>query len=367
MFKAFRKVKRNRGAAGIDKQSITMFEANLEENLMALMKDLKRRGAYNPLPLLRRYIPKSRTEQRPLGIPAVRDRVAQEVIRLLIERYFEPFFHNNSYGFRPKRNTKMAIEMIIELRRLGYRYVVDADIKGFFDNIPHQLIMNFIREKIADGNILDIIEKFLTSGVMEDGLFRPTDKGTPQGGIISPLLANIVLDALDKELALNGYTFVRYADDFIVLCKNAADCEKALAFVNDVIETKLGLKLSPEKTCITSFRKGFDFLGFHFYYNGVTIREKSVEKFKDNIRKNTIRSRNFDDEVIMKLNRIIRGFANYFAAEFSRVKWQFELLDAMIRRRLRCMKKKRISKLDNHRITNKYFQKRGLVSLCSLI
>ena len=367
MYKAFRKVKRNRGAAGIDKQSIRMYEANLHQNLMALMKDLKRRGQYNPLPLLRQWISKDRNERRPLGIPAVRDRVAQEVIRLLIERYFEPYFHDHSYGFRPKRNAHMAVRKIIELRRLGFRHVVDADIKGFFDNIPHDLIMRLISDKIADGNILDIIEKFLKCGVMDDGVFSPTDKGTPQGGVISPLLANIVLDVLDKELAVNGYAFVRYADDFVVLCKKAHDCEKALAIVEDVVENKLGLKLSPEKTSITSFRKGFDFLGFHFYYNGINIRDKAVEKFKDNIRNNTIRSHNFDKEVINNLNRIIKGFANYFAADFSRVMWQFERLDAMIRRRLRCMKKKRISKLDNHRIPNKYFHKLGLISLYSLV
>jgi len=366
MYKAFKNIKRNRGAAGIDKQSIKMFEQNLEENLLVLMKDLKTRGRYKPKPLKRKEIPKDRNKTRKLGIPAVRDRIAQEVIRKLIEPYFEPKFSDKSFGFRPNRNAHQAIEEIIRLRKHGYCFVLDADIEGFFDNIPHDLIMKLVAEEIADGNILEITCKILNSGVVEDGVFVNTIKGTPQGGVISPLLANIVLDLLDKKLVNSGYAFVRYADDFIVLGKSTAEVEKARQLVQNIIKDELGLRLSPEKTKITSFREGFDFLGFHLIHTGVHIRDKSVEKFKDKIRNKTIRSYNFSDEVIREINRISRGFANYFSTEFSNVKQQFLYSDKFTRRRLRCMKTKRISKLDNFKIPNKYFQRKGLISLTSL-
>src|SRR5574342_5876 len=197
MCKAFKAVKKNRGAAGIDKVSIKMFERQRDQNLIKLMKDLKT-GAYWPYPLRRHYIPKAPGKFRPLGIPAVRDRVAQEVIRRLIESYFEPHFSAFSFGFRPLRSCHHAIRALRHLRAQGYRIVLDADIQGFFDNIPHVLIMKLVAEKIADGNILSIIQKFLASGVMEDGVLKKTILGTPQGGVISPLLANIVLDVLDK-------------------------------------------------------------------------------------------------------------------------------------------------------------------------
>jgi RNA-directed DNA polymerase len=365
MRKAFKAVKKNRGAAGIDKVSIKMFEQNLEQNLEALMKRLKK-GIFIPYPLRRKYIPKDRTKFRPLGIPAVRDRVAQEVIRRLIEPYFEPFFSKWSFGFRPKRNCHQAVCEVIRLRKLGYIFVLDADIKAFFDNIPHELIMKRVAEKIADGNILSLIWKFLKSGVMEDGVFYRTDKGTPQGGVISPLLANIVLDVLDKELAKYGYRFVRYADDFLVLAKSAADIEKALDLVRDVIENKLQLELSKEKTKITTFTKGFDFLGFHFSQRGITIRTKSVEKLKDKIRTMTIRKHSISNDLIKRINRVTRGYANYYATEFSNVKEQFKSLDEMIRRRLRCMKTKRITHHNNRKIPNRFFEERGLFSLYSV-
>jgi group II intron reverse transcriptase/maturase len=366
MLKAFKAVKKNRGAAGIDKVSIKMFERQRDQNLAKLMKDLKT-GAYWPYPLRRKNVPKAPGKFRPLGIPAVRDRVAQEVIRRLIEPYFEPHFSAFSFGFRPLRSCHHAIRALRRLRAQGYRIVLDADIQSFFDNIPHALIMKLVAEKIADGNILSIIQKFLASGVMEDGVLKKTTLGTPQGGVISPLLANIVLDVLDKELACHGYVFVRYADDFLVLAKSMPEIEKARDLVQHVIEGKLQLRLSPEKTKITTFEEGFDFLGFHFSRSGVTMRAKSVEKLKEKIRNLTIRSHNFSAEVILSLNRVTRGVANYYATDFSTVKTQFFKLDQMIRRRLRCMKQKRISGNDNHRIPSRYFERKGLLSLYALV
>jgi RNA-directed DNA polymerase len=366
MEKAFKSVKKNRGVAGIDKVSIQMFENNLEQNLMALMRKLKRR-TYIPLALLRKLIPKGRKGKRPLGIPAVRDRVAQEVIRRLIEPYFEPYFSKWSFGFRPKRSCHQAIRALIHYRKMGYNVVLDADIKGFFDNIPHTLIMMLVAQRIADGNILSLIWKFLKSGVMEDGVLKKTMKGTPQGGVISPLLANIVLDVLDRELAAAGYIFVRYADDFLVLAKSTSDIEKAYKLVREVIEDKLQLQLSPEKTKVTSFTEGFDFLGFHLSQRYVRIRASSVEKMKDKIRMLTIRSHNFSDDLVKRINRVTHGYANYFATEFSDVKKQFIKLDYMIRRRLRSMKTKRITRDNNRKIPNRFFVKHGLFSLCSAI
>lgn len=231
LLESFKAVKRNRGAAGIDKVSIEMFEANLADNLRALMRDLKT-GSFQPHPLRRHLIPKNETEFRPLGIPAVRDRVAQEVVRRLLSPIFEPLFHPSSYGFRPKRNCHMAVEAALKFHADGFGDVVDADIQGFFDNLSHSIIMQSVAERVADGNILRLVEKFLTSGVMDNGVFKPTSVGTPQGGVVSPLLANIVLNVLDWQLEHAGYRFVRYADDFVVLCQTPSQAKEALALVD---------------------------------------------------------------------------------------------------------------------------------------
>mgnify|MGYP000891180954 CR=1 FL=1 len=215
---AFKAVKRNRGAAGIDKVSIDLYDKHACTNLELLMRDLKNRS-YKPKPLKRVHIPKGKGKTRPLGIPTVQCRIAQEVVRRLINPIFERKFHENSFGFRPGRNCHQAVYKVKEYLKQGFNYVVDADIKGFFDNIPHELIMTEVASEIADGTVLGLIERFLKSGVMEEGQLRPTTKGTPQGGVISPLLANIVLNPLDHELERAGYKFVRYADDFIILLR----------------------------------------------------------------------------------------------------------------------------------------------------
>ena len=361
MDRAFRKVRRNRGGAGIDKISITMFEANLEQNLLALMHDLKK-GTFQPLPLRRVHIPKGPGQTRPLGIPAVRDRVAQEVLRQLLSPLFERLFHDDSYGFRPGRNCHQAVERVLELHRHGYVHVLDADIKGFFDNIPHTVIMAGVA---ADGNILDLIERFLKAGVMEDGVFRPTKVGTPQGGVISPLLANITLNSLDWHLHQHGQRFVRYADDFVVLCQSEAQVREAFDLVQQQL-TSLGLSLSAEKTKMNKFREGFAFLGFDISSWSVSMRPKSVEKFKTKIRELTPRHHNLDQKVITKLNRVIRGTANYFATTFSSCGDRFRDLDRWIRMRLRCMKYKRKSRADNGRIRLHNFRRLGLLFLSDL-
>ena len=365
MRQAFRAVQRNRGAAGVDKVSITMFAANLEENLAALMRDLKT-GVFRPLPLRRVHIPKGpgSNKLRPLGIPVVRDRVAQEVMRRLLAPIFEPRFHDASFGFIPGRNCHQAIERVLELHRQGYKVVLDADIAGFFDNIPHRVIMEAVAAEVADGNILDLVEGFLTAGVMEDGVFKPTTIGTPQGGVISPLLANIVLNHLDWQLHQAGYHFARYADDFVVVCQTQQQAHEARALVERVLTDDLGLQLSSEKTKVTTFWKGYEFLGFFLSSRSRRMREKSVQKFKAKVRELTVRKCNLDAEVVEKLNRVIRGTANYFATEFSTCRWMFQKLDSWLRMRLRCMKLKRKNYNDNRKLRGGFFRRKlGLLTL----
>lgn len=370
MLKAFKAVKRNRGAAGVDRESIQSYSIDAEERLRTLMGKLKTRGAYSTPPLKRVYIPKAGSDKlRPLGIPTVEARIAQEVIRSLIDPIFEVQFHNDSFGFRKGRNCHQAVERVLQYIDEGYRHVVDIDIKGFFDNIPHEVIMTMLRAEIADGNILDILEKFLQSGVMEDGKRIPTLKGTPQGGVISPLLANIVLNYFDWQLASRGYKFVRYADDIVILVKTKHEAENALDFAKSVLRD-LGLEVSPDKTKMGPTAGGFQFLGFNIKgRQSVTMREKSREKLERAIESLTRRSNNLDKEMITKLNRVLTGTVNYFSTTFTTTKTLFSLLDKWIRMRIRCMKYKRKWITDNRRFKKKHIVNKGLKScqeLCSI-
>jgi len=355
---AFRKVKRNRGAAGVDKVSLQLFDLNRDEHIAKLTKELKS-GIFRAWPLRRVHIPKGpdRKKTRPLGIPIVRDRVAQEVLRRLLEPIFRTKFHEASFGFIAKRNCHMAIERVLEFHRQGDQVVLDADIKGFFDNIPHKVIMDAVAEEVADGNILKLVEQFLKAGVMEDGVFKPTTVGTPQGGVISPLLANIVLNRLDWQLHNAGYRFARYADDFVVVCHAQQQAQEALTLVRGVM-SELGLRLSEEKTEITTYGKGYEFLGFFLSSRSRRMRDKSVQKFKARIRELTVRHYNLDAEDIKVLNAVIRGTANYFATGFSTCRWRFQKLDSWIRMRVRCMKLKRKNYRDNHKLRVGYFRRK---------
>jgi group II intron reverse transcriptase/maturase len=252
---------------------------------------------------------------------------------------------------------------VLSFHREGERVTLDADIAGFFDNIPHKLIVDAVHAEVADGNILNLVEKFLAAGVMENGVFKPTTIGTPQGGVISPLLANIVLNKLDWRLEKAGYRFVRYADDFVIVCKNRVQAEAALKLVEEIM-TDLGLSLSPEKTKIASYGKGYEFLGFTLSSKSRTMRPKSLEKFKTKIREITRRCNNLDARVIEKLNQVIRGTANYFATNFSTCVKLYQKLDKWIRMRVRCMKFKRKLSYDNYRLRQGSFDKKlGLLKL----
>ncbi len=365
MSRAFQAVKRNRGAAGIDKVSVDMFDANRDENLVALMRDLKS-GTFQPRPLRRVYIPKDPEAKklRPLGIPVVRDRVAQEVLRRLLAPIFEPKFHEASFGYIPKRNCHQAIERVLAYHAEGYRVVLDADVAAFFDNIPFAVIMAALAEEVADGNILRLVEKFLAAGVMENGVFKPTTVGTPQGGVFSPLLANIVLNHLDWILEAAGYRFARYADDFVIVCRTRQQAQEALALVRHVLENDLGLALSPQKTRITTYGKGYEFLGFFLSSRSRRMRRKSVEKLKAKVRELTIRKHNLDQHAIVKLNQVLRGTAQYFAPSFATCRWTFQKLDSWIRMRLRCMQLKRKNYNDNRKLRVAYFRRKlGLLTL----
>lgn len=358
---SWKAVKRNKGAAGVDRMTIESYGKNIEKNLDNLIRRLKTRKEYTCPPLRRVYIPKGNTGKvRPLGIPTIDTRVAQEVIRRLIDPIFEPQFHNNSFGFRAGRNCHQAVERVLEYTKQGYSHVVDVDIKGFFDNIPHDIILTMLRSEIADGNILDIIETFLRCGVDKKGVFTATTAGVPQGGVISPLIGNAVLNHLDWQLDAAGFKFVRYADDLVILCKTHNQAKDALALAKGVL-ADLGLECSPEKTKISSMSQGFQFLGFDISSRTVTMRQKSREKFEEKIKELTTRSHNLDAKVIEKLNRVICGTVNYFYTGFSKAKEYFRRTDNWIRERLRWMKYKSISRTHHLKLKNKHIARRGLI------
>ncbi len=358
---AWKAVRRNKGAAGVDRVTVKSYEKNKERNLKYLFKRLKTRKGYKCLPLRRVYVPKgSTTIMRPLGIPTTDTRVAQEVIRRLINPIFEPKFHNNSFGFRAGRNCHQAVECVIDYTKQGYRHIVDIDIKGFFDNIPHEIILTMLRSEIADGNILDIIETFLRCGVEEKGVVTPTTRGVPQGGVISPLIDNVVLNYLDWQLDTAGYKFARYADDLVILCTTHNQAKDALALAKETL-ADLGLECSPEKTKISSMSEGFQFLGFEISSGCVKMRQKSREKFEEKIMILTTRSHNLDARVIEKLNQVIRGTVNYFHTGFSKAKEYFRRTDNWIRERLRWMKYKSKRQTHHLKLKNKHIARRGLV------
>jgi RNA-directed DNA polymerase len=366
---AFARVKANGGAAGCDHQTIAMCEADLEATLQAL-SDRLRSGAYHPQKIKRVHIPKPGSrERRPLGIPTVRDRIVQTALRNVIEPIFERDFAEHSYGFRPNRGCKDALRRVDTLLKAGYTHVVDADLKSYFDTIPHQPLMDRISRKIADGRVLKLIEAFLTQKVLE-GLetWTPTF-GSPQGAVISPLLSNAYLDPLDHLMAGRNIEMVRYADDFVILCRSAADAGDALELVRQWTASA-GLTLHPEKTCIVDAnQQGFDFLGYHFERGKRWPRDKSIKKFRDAIRAKTPRKHGHSLSVIIaNVNWTTRGWFEYF--KHSSYSNTFRSLDGWIRRRLRRIllkrhKKHRHNGLGNahHRWPNAFFAEQGLFSM----
>lgn len=362
---AWAKVKSNKGAGGIDEVSIAEFERNREQNLNEIQR-LLRQDRYKPNPVKRVYIPKPDGKQRPLGIPTIRDRVVQQALKNIIEPIFEAEFSDSSFGYRPGKNAKQAIERIEEVRDEGHEWVVDADIKAFFDTVNHEKLIDEVAERISDGRVLRLIRSFLEADIMEQGQGLARNViGTPQGGVISPLLANICLHYFDERMAELGYEVVRYADDFIVLCGSEEEARGALSQVKRVLR-ELELTLHSEKTSLKNIREGVDFLGFTVYIGHKVPRKEAVRKYKDAVRRVTRRNLPINLEmVIQRLNPIVIGWGNYY--RIASVKSLYKSLDGWTRMRLRAFKEKKKSYNSNRRITNVFLSNLGLKSLSSLL
>lgn len=362
LYRAWRRVRRNRGAAGVDAVTISMFESDLERNLRAIHRQLRERR-YQPRPVKRVYIPKGPQpgELRPLGIPTVKDRIVQQALLQIVEPIFDHTMSDRSFAYRKGRNAHDAIATLMRDVKDGYRHVVDADIKAFFDSIDHDVVMSRLRARIADGRVLDLFEAFLVAGVMENGEVTVPAAGTPQGGVVSAWLSNLVLDDLDKALDRAGFRHVRYADDFVVLCQSHEDARHALTLVTEVLDA-LQLQLHETKTRLSDAWKGFVFLRFRFKANRVSVSSRAVERFKERIRWLTRRQQGRNVEAVFhRLNPVIRGWVGYFGlAEVSRL---LRRLDEWIRMRIRSFRFKRKKRHDNHRLPNRRLRRWGLLSL----
>lgn len=366
---AWQKVAANKGAAGVDKISIERFKANQNRYLTEMEEEL-RTGRFQPQPVNRVYIPKGKGQRRPLGIPTVKDRIVQTALKMVMEPIFENEFLDMSFGFRPGRGCKGALREVDMLIKSGFTWVVDADIKGYFDAIPHEKLMDRVKDKISDGKVLGLVEGFLKQDIMENlERWTPTG-GTPQGAVISPLLANIYLHPLDDLITRKGHKMVRYADDFVILCRNQEEADSILSAVRKWTKTN-GLELHPDKThlgdCVEP-GQGFDFLGYRFEAGKRYIRKKSLSALKDKLRLMTKRTRGDSITVIIRdLNPMLKGWFEYFKHANH---WIFKILDGFIRRRLRAILRKQLRKpgfgrclSDHRRWPNAFFAKHRLFTM----
>ena len=364
---SFKKVYANKGSAGVDHQTVGMYKKNLENNISKVSLSLKE-GSYKPQKIKRIWIPKPGTKRkRPLGIPTVQDRVVQTALRNVLEPIFEKDFAENSYGFRPGRSCKDALREVSKLLKSGYMYVLDADISNYFDTINHENLMKLIQNRVTDSRILKLVAIFLKQGITE-GLHEWTpDKGSPQGAVLSPLLSNIYLDPLDHLMNKAGYKMIRYADDFIVLCKDRQEAEKSLKLIQEwLMESELAL--NEEKTSIVDARvESFEFLGYKFKKGRRWPSDKSLKKFKDKVRAKTKRNNGHSlHEIVSELNPVLRGWFEYYkhCGEYT-----FVSLDRWIRMRLRSILRRRSGRKgrgrgrDHNRWPNAFFVGHGLFSL----
>lgn len=365
---AFQQVAKNDGAAGVDHETVRAFERQLTETIRWLSEKL-RTGTYTPQPIRRAHIPKPGTnETRPLGIPTVRDRVVQAAVVNVIEPIFERDFAEHSYGFRPGRGCKDALRRVSQLLKEGYVHVVDADLKGYFDSIPHDRLISRVKERIADGRVLRLIRDFLKADILDEMKRWTPEQGAPQGAVLSPLLSNVYLDPLDYLMASHGIEMVRYADDFVILCKTAEDAARALELVKQWVAGN-GLTLHPEKTRIVDSRtQSFDFLGYTFQGQEHWPRKKALQKMRDTIRAKTIRQNGRSIQcVIADVNKTVRGWFAYFKHGTDPRLYRNQ--DAWIRMRLRSILRRRDHRRgrgrgrDHQLWPNAYFADRGLFSL----
>jgi len=371
---AWEQVEANAGACGVDNMTVAKFKIDSLNRLLAVNEHLKE-DRYQPKPVKRVWIAKAgSTQLRPLGIPTVTDRVVQTAARMVLEPIFEREFAPHSYGFRPGRGCHDALRRVEHLLQEGHTHVVDIDIKGYFDNIPQEKLLKLVSEKIADGRVMKLLESFLKSGVLEEDGVKETNAGTPQGGVISPLLANIYLNPLDWLMANSGYDMVRYADDMVVMCRDAETATKALAEVSTWM-AQAGLVLHPEKTKIvdmTPVKSHFDFLGYRFYRNSKGaisqfVRPKSQQKLRARLKPLTRRCNGKSiQELLTIINPILRGWYGYFkrASLNTLIEtdgWVRERLRGILRQREK--KKGRPGWNDHKKWPNRYFHNLGLFSL----
>ena len=367
---AFTKVWRNGGSAGADEQTVAHFARHAEAELQRLSEQL-RAGTYRPQPVRRAWLPKRGSkEKRPLGIPAVRDRIVQGALRHVLEPIFEADLAEHSYGFRPGRGAKDALRRVDTLLRTGHAWVVDADLKSYFDTIPHERLLALVKERVADGRVLALVESFLRAGVREAAKgWQPTERGTPQGGVLSPLLANVDLNPLDHLMAAGGWEMVRYADDFVILCPTEGQAHEALVAVR-TWGSAAGLTVHPDKTRIVNATQpgGFDFLGYHFERGMKWPRKQSLAKVKARVRAKTSRldGRRLTT-IVADVNRSLRGWYGYFQHSKANT---FAMVDAYVRHRLRSVLQWRLDGVGKGigvphlRWPNEWFARRGgLLSL----
>ena len=332
---AFKRVKANKGASGIDDMDIEETKVYIREHKNTIVWQLYNRK-YQPQPVRRVEIPKPNGGKRKLGIPTVLDRVIQQAMVQVLSPMFEPHFSDNSYGFRPNRSCEKAITKALEFMNDGYDWIVDIDLEKFFDNVPHDKLLRLVSDVVKDGNVVSLVNKFLKAGVLVENEFEETMVGTPQGGPLSPLLSNIILNKLDKELEARGLNFIRYADDIIILVKSEKAANRVMTSITDYIERKLGLKVNMTKTKVCKPNE-LKYLGFGFYKSNkyeVIPHKESKAKFKRKLKGLTKRSESISlDKRFERLNWLIRGWVNYF--KISKMKTFLTSIDEWLRTRIR--------------------------------
>ena len=339
IYEAYKKVYSNKGASGVDGVTVDELEEYLKHHLNEIKEQIRNRK-YKPNPVKRVYIPKDNGDKRALGIPTVIDRVIQQAIVQVLTPVYEEQFSETSYGFRPKRSCEMAVVKVLEYFNDGYDWIVDIDLEKFFDTVCHDKLISIIMKTVHDGELVSLIRKFLVSGVMENGVVSPTKVGTPQGGNLSPLLSNIMLNELDKELEKRGLNFVRYADDCIIMVKSEKAANRVMESIVKFIEKKLGLKVNATKSKVDRPR-GIKYLGYGFYQNkGGTWKPKphlkSIQKFKRKLKQLTKRSWSISlDNRIKMLNYVIRGWVNYF--RIADMKTEMNRITHHLNRKIRCI------------------------------